>query len=703
VDFQRKTIHVSNWPAKKVIFEYNKVVIHSLKVLVPIFGMTKELPDLVAILSGNLDESTCLILVDDGSLDPKLDAFLNSIDHPYIEKIKHDSNIGYLSTANNAFNLHTKSDILVINSDVLVDSEFIVKMRNHASSDNTIASVSVWASSGTILTVNPGSFNPRTQVNEINNLISINSRVCTIPVAVGHAVYYRRAALNILGGFDTKFGPGYGEEVDFSLRAVKIGFRNVLAEDCYVFHQGASSFSKLSDKTIKSKNDEQTIKDFPEFPSYLTLASSPLNRARIRFEKAVEGFTVGLDGSVFNYPASGTTTITLAIIQQLLLSHSGNLYIVIDRDIDSKNLEHLMALEGISIVYLEEAQRFNFDIYWRPYQIWEKWRLLESRKLSDIFVLGIQDLIAYDNYSYHESIGTWGNYRECLQLASEIADGLTFISNYSKMRTDDLIDLINKPSRVIPNGIVPNNLSSEFKEQKNSIWSKESGKISILLVGMNFKHKYFEYVISLCKQFEKLGIAAEVTRIGHGHLDSKIFENIAFTDMGEVDDQTKIRLYTDFDLVLYPSVVEGFGLIPFEAAQHGAITLSSRQGGLNEYLPTDFPTIGEWGGLEDCYIAMELLENKQDYLRMLLICGDKYSWRENVQKHLEFFMDLLCSRNEERRDTIYQPDSISRTSWKLNFRLNVLKNERVIRVGLYVLPLGSMRRKLTKRILTRFI
>ena len=56
-------------------------------------------------------------------------------------------------------------------------------------------------------------------------------------------MYVRRACLDAIGGFDeANFGRGYGEENDFCRRAVKEGWRNVLAADVFVRHYGGVSF-----------------------------------------------------------------------------------------------------------------------------------------------------------------------------------------------------------------------------------------------------------------------------------------------------------------------------------------------------------------------------------------------------------------------------------------------------------------------------
>ena len=69
-------------------------------------------------------------------------------------------------------------------------------------------------------------------------------RSIAIPTGVGFCMYIRRACLDEIGLFDAEtFGRGYGEENDFCMRAAAAGWRNVLAGDVFVYHEGAVSFS----------------------------------------------------------------------------------------------------------------------------------------------------------------------------------------------------------------------------------------------------------------------------------------------------------------------------------------------------------------------------------------------------------------------------------------------------------------------------
>jgi glycosyltransferase involved in cell wall biosynthesis len=56
-------------------------------------------------------------------------------------------------------------------------------------------------------------------------------------------MYITRNALDLCGLFDEDtFGLGYGEEVDFCLRATRVGLRHLVEDSTFVYHHGAGSF-----------------------------------------------------------------------------------------------------------------------------------------------------------------------------------------------------------------------------------------------------------------------------------------------------------------------------------------------------------------------------------------------------------------------------------------------------------------------------
>ncbi len=60
---------------------------------------------------------------------------------------------------------------------------------------------------------------------------------------VGFCMYVTKRALDLCGLLDEEtFGKGYGEEVDFCLRATRLGLRHVVDDSTFVYHRGGGSF-----------------------------------------------------------------------------------------------------------------------------------------------------------------------------------------------------------------------------------------------------------------------------------------------------------------------------------------------------------------------------------------------------------------------------------------------------------------------------
>jgi hypothetical protein len=118
--------------------------------------------------------------------------------------------------------------------------------------------------------------------------VANDGEVADIPTAVGFCMYIRRDCLHDTGYFDTaNFGQGYGEECDFSLRAQKNGWRNVIAADVFVFHEGGASFAQTSDER-KLNADAVLDRLHPEYHGLVTefVSADPLARYRANADRA---------------------------------------------------------------------------------------------------------------------------------------------------------------------------------------------------------------------------------------------------------------------------------------------------------------------------------------------------------------------------------------------------------------------------------
>jgi len=103
-----------------------------------------------------------------------------------------------------------------------------------------------------------------------------------------------------VGEFDAgRFGRGYGEECDFSLRAAKAGWRNVLCADVFVYHQGSVSFGAERESLMASA--ETVMAELhPDYPALVMtfLRADPLRTLRdnvTRARQSLAGDTTVMD------------------------------------------------------------------------------------------------------------------------------------------------------------------------------------------------------------------------------------------------------------------------------------------------------------------------------------------------------------------------------------------------------------------------
>ena len=160
--------------------------------------------------------------------------------------VQHTANQGFVATMNEAFERTASADVVLVNSDVTVLPGWLPALRLALSAVPDLASASALADRGGILSL-PGLAELRGKPSDeaarrVDVLRSTVHYAALIPVAVGHCTLFNRSALRQVGDFDSAFSPGYGEEVDWSLRAIRLGWHHVAALHSFVLHEEGASF-----------------------------------------------------------------------------------------------------------------------------------------------------------------------------------------------------------------------------------------------------------------------------------------------------------------------------------------------------------------------------------------------------------------------------------------------------------------------------
>ncbi|HJX57570.1 MAG TPA: glycosyltransferase, partial [Thiobacillus sp.] len=220
-------------------------------VIVPVYrGFEETRRCIESVLKTECATAFELVLVDDASPEPDLASYCASLgNRPGVTVLANARNLGFVGSVNRGMALHPDCDVVLLNSDTEVANDWLDRLRRCAYSQADIGTATPFSNNATICSYPffcaDNAMPAGIGLAELDNLFArVNSGGhVEIPTAIGFCVYIRRACLNQVGLFDAEhFERGYGEENDFSRRAAKAGWRNVLCADTFVFHAGGVSF-----------------------------------------------------------------------------------------------------------------------------------------------------------------------------------------------------------------------------------------------------------------------------------------------------------------------------------------------------------------------------------------------------------------------------------------------------------------------------
>jgi GT2 family glycosyltransferase len=630
-------------------------------VIVPVYNSYDDVVRCYEAFFRNTPTDVPLLVVDDAGWDRRT---VEVLEHVFKTKApQHDvvvlvqeSNKGFLLTMNDAFAATGRNDVIILNSDVIVGPEWLPRMCVAAHSSSTIATVTALTNHGTIVSVPernvatdvvPGGLS----VDEAARRVAAGSPQLRprIPTAIGHCTYIKRGVFDLVGLFDPAFSPGYGEEVDFSQRAVAAGFEHAVADDVYVFHRGGSSFGK-SAEVVKRRHEHELIvqKRYPYYGNWVRRVGrdqhSALAASLLAARRSLLGMSIAIDGMCLGPLPAGTqivvveTTLALAErpdVSEVIVYTPGLVPGYVRDAFRGKPKIHLRPVAGLDLWTREKA-----DVVYRPYQVRDDNELDWLRSIGERVVVNQLDFIAYHDAAYFDSDNKWRAYRDLAQLTAFTADGLTYLSNHSRDAaiSEGLLPQ-GKPNQVVYCGTEHSELENAASIMPGGFADVPTG--FILCLGVSYLHKNRLFALRVFAELHAEGWRGSLVLAGaeppygssltaeagfmltHPEISSHV------VTLGMVSEGEKVWLYDNAGLVLYPTTSEGFGLVPFEAAHHGVPCLSTRCGSLNEVLPPDLPTIETFDAAAVATVARSLLEdagNAQKLVDQVLQRGQDFTW-----------------------------------------------------------------------------
>lgn len=218
----------------------------SVSVVLPNFNgeelLQKNLPYLLAAKENPKNQIKEIIVVDDGSWDGSVKLLKSSF--PQVRTIVHKVNRGFSAAVNTGARMSKGDLILLINSDVLPEVNFLENVIPHFA-DPKVFAVSLHEKGyGSA----KGGF--------VDGFIALGKGPEakkaheTFYVSGGSGVFRRKIWME-LGGMDEKLlSPFYWEDIDLCYRAVKRGYKLLWEPKGIVYHKHESTISKLSPQYV---------------------------------------------------------------------------------------------------------------------------------------------------------------------------------------------------------------------------------------------------------------------------------------------------------------------------------------------------------------------------------------------------------------------------------------------------------------------
>ncbi len=439
-------------------------------------------------------------------------------------------------------------------------------------------------------------------------------------------VYVRRSAIELVGD---------DGGTDFWSQCVARGLQHVLADDVLV----------VDPRPATPPTNEPT--DEPA-----NAPNPPESRAKAVARRAIHGFSATIDARILAGPTTGTQVHVLELIAGLARTEEVRLTAVIPDHPSEDALVRLRSLPRVKLVTYAEAMHVErTDVAHRPFQLSNAGDLNFLELLGERLILTQQDLIAFHNPAYFPTRQAWHEYRELTRTALATADRALFFSAHAR---DDALseDLVDRAHADVVHLGVDHPQAASITESPPAVADSLESRPFLLCLGTDFLHKNRLFALRLLSALGEQGADASLVFAGpmvaqgssrpqearyltaHPVLAGRV------VDLGAVSEPEKQWLYNRCAIVVYPSVLEGFGLIPFEAAAHRVPCLWAPGSSLSEMLPDGAAGIVPWDEHKTAENARSLMTDRRARdanLDAIAQAAQRLTWDATARRLLEVY------------------------------------------------------------------
>lgn len=526
------------------------------------------------------------------------------------------------------------SDVVLISAPCAVATGWLDGLRDAAYSDSTVASASALPmrellSSPLAASAKgaPPDFESAAEAVRAKSL-QIRPRLDTV---LPPCTYIRRAAVELVG--DVKLGSGDGQ-ADFASRCLSSGLCHVMADDVLVLDHGV-----------------------PHSPPSGS-ASGARKRSLGAARRAVLGLSVLVDARIDAERTPGTSLHALELVAALARSGKARVGALVLPEPRDQARTVLQDLPGVQLTTTSSdavaRPQVLADIVHRPFQVSTPADLAVLAHCAERLVITHQDLISYRNPAYFEGAEAFEGYRSLTQRALAAADRVLFYTSHG--RDDALVEELVEPDRasIIHIGVDHTITRPDLVPVRPGRAGALPAQTEVMIcLGTDFRHKNRLFALRILDQLQRrhhwqgwLVLAGpKVTRGSSAFQEQDLLDRhpqlaASVVDVGAVSEAEKAWLLERSDLAVYPTVYEGFGLVPFEAASHDLPCLWAKGTSLSELLPDEAAGIVAWDAAVSADRALDLMRDQQaraQNIQAVRDAGAKLSWKATAERLIEIY------------------------------------------------------------------
>jgi glycosyltransferase involved in cell wall biosynthesis len=599
------------------------------------------------------------------------------------------------SAVNAALERLAPADVAILSEPCLVSDRWLERLAAAAREDTNTASASALVTQGAELALRDGELPaedvgelPTEDVGELATALARRSLRLRprLSRAVGPCTYLRRDALELVGDLDEQLELCDAIELDLAQRCVLSGMTHVAADDVLVepLRPAPTAIGRTR------RPPAQVIERYPYLQQTPLADSSVLSYALRSASPPSERLSVTLDARALDGAITGTHVHIVELILALARTEALRLRLLVRAErIDRATRALLAALPETELLAAEalDAATLRSTVFHRPQQTFSPGDVAHALALGERFVISQLDLIAYRNPGYFAEAATWEDFRAASRHGLSAAERVVVFSEHT--RGELLADALAEDSRI---RVVPPGLDHRAPGEQRRPTGFDEGPIAapapgfMLCLGTDFRHKNRVFALRLLRALrERHGwngsLVLAGTHISPGsslelertYLREHPELGEAVISLGPVEEPEKAWLLANAGAVVYPSVYEGFGLVPFESALGGVPCLFAPYASLAEAAPDGAATIVPWDPVASAAAAYELLSDeaaRERHVRSLAERARTFTWDTAAAAMVEIYREAALA-------PVRDSATLSRDLIKREARLSVQHQEEV--------------------------